>query len=71
MCKKGFSWIIWYVSEMSGLMSSNVVAGKMGVDGKSQHLNNRWARGHCALCVLGEGMRRVSIRELSGRQNFE
>jgi len=70
MCKKGFSWIIWYVAEMSGLMSSNVVAGKLGVDGKPQHVNNCWARVQCALYVLGEGIR-VSIRELLGRQNFE
>jgi len=51
-------------------MSSNVVAGKLGVDGKPQHVNNCWARVQCALYVLGEGIR-VSIRELLGRQNFE
>ena len=55
---------------MSGLMSSNAGAGKVGVDGKSQHLNNRWARVVCALHVLGEGIR-VSIVELLGKQNFE
>jgi len=68
--KKSCSCFTWYVAGRFGLMSSNNVVGTLGLDGEPQNLNNRWARVQCALYVLGEGIR-VSIRELSGRQNFE